>query len=46
MVSNEEDVKAVIQKVLAGDADAGIGYVTDVTPELADQISSSRSPTM
>ena len=39
VVSNEEDVKAVITKVLAGDADAGIGYVTDVTPELADQIS-------
>ena len=39
VVSNEEDVKAVITKVLSGDADAGIGYVTDVTPELADQIS-------
>ena len=38
VVSNEEDVKAVITKVLSGDADAGIGYVTDVTPELADQI--------
>jgi molybdate transport system substrate-binding protein len=39
VVSNEEDVKAVIQKVISGDADAGVGYVTDVTPELADQIS-------
>jgi molybdate transport system substrate-binding protein len=39
VVSNEEDVKAVITKVLSGDADAGIGYVTDVTAELADQIS-------
>ena len=39
VVSNEEDVKAVITKVVSGDADAGIGYVTDVTPELADQIS-------
>jgi molybdate transport system substrate-binding protein len=39
VVSNEEDAKVVITKVLAGDADAGIGYVTDVTPELADQIS-------
>jgi molybdate transport system substrate-binding protein len=38
VVSNEEDVKAVITKVLAGDADAGIGYVTDVTPDLANQI--------
>jgi molybdate transport system substrate-binding protein len=24
---------------VSGDADVGIGYVTDVTPELADQIS-------
>ena len=39
VVSNEEDVKAVITKMVSGDADAGIGYVTDVTPELADQIS-------
>ncbi len=38
VVSNEEDVKAVITKVLSGDADAGIGYVTDVTPDVADQI--------
>ena len=44
VVSNEEDVKAVITKVLAGDADAGIGYVTDVTPELADQISLDHDP--
>jgi molybdate transport system substrate-binding protein len=39
VVSNEEDVKAVITKLVSGDAEAGIGYVTDVTPELADQIS-------
>ena len=38
VVSNEEDVKAVITKLLSGDADAGIGYVTDVTPDLADRI--------
>ena len=38
VVSNEEDVKAVITKVLSGDADAGIGYVTDVTPDVADQV--------
>ena len=38
VVSNEEDVKAVITKVLSGDADAGIGYVTDVSPAVADQI--------
>ncbi len=38
VVSNEEDVKAVITKLVSGDADAGIGYVTDVTPDLADTI--------
>jgi len=38
VVSNEEDVKAVITKLLSGDADAGIGYVTDVTPDIADQV--------
>lgn len=38
VVSNEEDVKAVITKLLSGDADAGIGYVTDVTPDVADQV--------
>jgi len=38
VVSNEEDVKAVITKVISGDADAGIGYVTDVTPDVADQV--------
>jgi molybdate transport system substrate-binding protein len=38
VVSNEEDVKAVITKVMSGEADAGIGYVTDVTPDVADQV--------
>ena len=38
VVSNEEDVKTVITKVMSGEADAGIGYVTDVTPHVADQI--------
>ena len=31
-------MKAVITKVQSGDADAGIAYVTDVTPELADEL--------
>jgi molybdate transport system substrate-binding protein len=39
VVSNEEDVKAVITKILSGDADVGIGYVTDVSPDVADQVS-------
>jgi molybdate transport system substrate-binding protein len=39
VVSNEEDVKGVITKLLSGDADAGIGYVTDVTPQVSDQVS-------
>lgn len=38
VVSNEEDVKAVITKVQSGDADAGIAYVTDVTPAVADEL--------
>jgi molybdate transport system substrate-binding protein len=44
VVSNEEDVKTVITKVMSGEADAGIGYVTDVTPDVADQISLNSIP--
>ena len=38
VVSNEEDVKAVVTKVVSGDADAGIVYVTDVTADIQDQV--------
>jgi len=38
VVSNEEDVKGVITKLVSGDADAGIAYQTDATPDIADRL--------
>lgn len=44
VVSNAEDVRAVVTAVVAGDADAGIVYVTDVTSDVADQLTVIQIP--
>ena len=38
VVSNEQDVEGVVQKVVSGDADAGIVYATDVTASVARSV--------
>jgi molybdate transport system substrate-binding protein len=44
VVSNEQDVKAVLQKVLLGEADAGIVYRTDLTPDVAPDLNAIDIP--
>src|SRR5260370_5975114 len=44
VVSQEENVKAVVQKIQLGEADAGIVYVTDVTASASSQVSSLAIP--
>jgi molybdate transport system substrate-binding protein len=44
VVSQEENVKAVVQKIQLGEADAGIVYVTDVTASASSQVSSLTIP--
>lgn len=44
VVSNAEDVRAVVTAVASGEADAGIVYVTDVTEDVADQVTQIEIP--
>jgi molybdate transport system substrate-binding protein len=45
VVSNEVDDRSVVSKILFGDADAGIVYVTDLTPDVAPRLMGIRIAT-
>jgi molybdate transport system substrate-binding protein len=38
IVSREEDVRAAVNRVVVGDADATFGYASDVTPDVRDEV--------
>jgi len=38
LVSREEDVRAAVNRVVIGDADATFGYVSDVTPDIRGEV--------
>lgn len=44
VVSREENVKAVVSKVRLGEADAGVVYSSDVTPEAAKELGTIQVP--
>jgi molybdate transport system substrate-binding protein len=44
IVSEENDVKAVLAKVQTGEADAGIVYTTDITPSAAQDVTQIAIP--
>ncbi len=44
VVSNEVDVKSVVTKISLGEADAGVSYLTDITPGVAKSIAAIAFP--
>ena len=44
VVSNEDSVKSVLTKVVLGEADAGIVYITDITPAAAEKVGKMEIP--